>query len=101
MIPTYVIYYILFLYLVSLKVSYDEEKDKSVISQFATESQEASINKRLTWENFKLVLHKSIYYCGILSIMYYFQYSCIGYLTENARTNMYKEDIGKYTFEII
>lgn len=52
MIPLYILNYMFFLYLVQLKIRYDTIVGEKILSKLATENREASINKRLTWENF-------------------------------------------------
>lgn len=66
------------------------------------EHEEAKSNKKMTWENFKIVFAKSFYYNLILSLSYFFAYGILGYLLKRATQNMgTTEEFKKYAFELI
>ncbi len=71
------------------------------MSKYSIEENEVVKNKELTCELFISITRRVIKLSGPLVISFFLQYSCTGFLSLVASSNIQKEHIGLYNYELL
>lgn len=100
--PIYVLYFISFFYLVSLKVRLNQNDTFQINNLQNVEHGECHINERLTFSIFPIILKQVFFYSINFGSVYFLKYSTTGFLAETAGKRLPANSIAfKYFYLIV